>query len=80
MVHAVRDRATLPGPAHLWASDWVSLFPSAVPAEDVNAWPCSVGILVKWVAFLGTPQWPAAGADLGSGGVSYVEMLVLFEL
>ena len=48
--------------------------------EDVNAGPYSVGILVKWVAFLGTLHWLAAGADFGVGGVSYVEMLTLCEL
>ena len=32
------------------------------------------------VAFLGTFHWPASGADLGVGGVSYVELLVLYEL
>ena len=25
-------------------------------------------------------HWPAAGADLGVGGVSFVEMLILYEL
>ena len=53
--------------------------PTAV-TEDVSAWPYSVGILVKWVAFLGTLHWLAAGADLGEGGVSCVEMLILYEL
>ena len=67
-------------PAFLWTSDWVSLPPSAVTAEDVDAWPYSVGILVKWVAFLGTLRWPAAGAVLGVGRVSDVEMLILSEL
>ena len=37
IVHAVRDRAMPPGPALIWASDWVSLFPSAVPVLDVKA-------------------------------------------
>ena len=40
-----------------------------------------VGILVKLVAFLGSSlHWSAAGADLGVGGVSFVELLILFEL
>ena len=38
------------------------------------------GILVKWVAFLGTLHWPAGGLDLGVGGISYVESLILYEL
>ena len=40
-----------------------------------------VGILVKLVAFLGSSlHWSAAGADLGVGGVSHDELLILFEL
>ena len=37
-------------------------------------------ILVKWVAFLGYLHWPAAGADLVVRGVSFVEVLILYEL
>ena len=55
-------------PAFIWTSDCVSLLPSAVTAEDCNAWPFSVGTLVKWVTVLGTLHWPAA--DLAVGGVS----------
>ena len=43
-------------------------------------WPYSVSMLVKWVAFLSTLQWPQDGADLGVGGVSYVELLILHEI
>ena len=32
------------------------------------------------VAFLGTLHWLTADADLGVGGVSHVEMLILSEL
>ena len=46
----------------------------------LGAWPFSVGILVKWVAFLGSFHWPATGADLGFGRVSFVEILILYEL
>ena len=80
LVHAVRNYALLLGPAFIWTSDWVILRPSAITAEDVGAWPYSVGILVKWVTFLGTLHWPAAGADLRVGGGSYVKMLLLCEL
>ena len=38
------------------------------------------GLLVKWVSFLGGLHWPAGGLDLGVGGVSYVELLILYEL
>ena len=37
---------------------------------------CLSGLL----AFLGSLHWPAAGADLGVGGVSFVEVLILYEL
>ena len=47
---------------------------------DVIAWPYSVGILLEWVSFLGNLHWPAAGSDLGVGGVSFVELLLLYEL
>ena len=75
LVRAVRHYAVLPGPAFIWTSDWVSLPPSADTAEDVNVWPYSVGILIKWVAFSGTLHWPAAGADQAVGGVSFVGIL-----
>ena len=30
--------------------------------------------------FLGTLHWPDAGADLGVGGISFIELLILYEL
>ena len=36
--------------------------------------------MIKWVSFLGSLHWPAHGGDLGVGGVSYVELLILYEL
>ena len=60
LVHAVRDRVFLPGPAGIWEREWIALAATPVTAEDVGAWPYSVGILVKLVAFLGTLHWPAA--------------------
>ena len=41
-----------------------------IGAEDVAQWPHTPGLLVKWVAFLGSLHWPAGGVDLGVGGVS----------
>ena len=52
----------------------------AIGADDVAHWPCTTGLLVKWVVFLGTLHWPAGVSDLGVGGISYVELLILFEL
>ena len=53
---------------------------SAKGADDVANWPYTAGLLVKWVAFPGTLHWPAGGSDLGVGGISYVELLILYEL
>ena len=66
-VHAVRDRAFLPG------SSSGLLYLLHVAAGDVEVWPYS-GLLVKWVSFLGSLHWPATRADLAVGGVSFVEM------
>ena len=60
--------------------EWVNVPASAISAVDVAHWPYTNGLLVKWVAFLGTLHWPAGGLDLGVGGISYVELLILFEL
>ena len=39
LVHAVRDRAFLPGSPGLWDSDWVNIPASAISAADVALWP-----------------------------------------
>ena len=62
LVHAVRDHAFLPGPADIWEGGCV-----VIASADVEAWPKSVGVLAKWVSFLGSLHWPADGADLGVG-------------
>ena len=73
-------RAFLPGPPGICESEWLHAPSSAVSAEDVAHWPYSVSLLVKWVSFLGTLHWPVGGLDLGVGGISYVELLLLYEL
>ena len=80
LVHAVRDRAFWPGPPGVRDSEWVNVPSSAICAEDIAHWPYTPGRLVKWVSFLGSLHWPAGGLDLGVGGVSYVELLILHEL
>ena len=80
LVHAIRDRAFLPGPPGIWESEWLNLPSSAVGADDVAHWPYSPGHLVKWVSFLGTLHWPEGDLDLGVGSISYVELLILYEL
>ena len=80
LVHAVRDRAFLPGPLGIWDSEWVCILASAICAEDIAHWPYTPGLLVEWVSILGSLHWPAGGLDLRVGGISYVELLILFEL
>ena len=70
----------LPGPPATWESEWVNVPASAISADDIACWSCTPALLVKWLAFLGTLYWPAGGLDLGVGGVSYVELLILYEL
>ena len=79
ITHAVRDFAFLPGPVDLWSGEWVSFGVSCVTAEDVRFWPYSVSLLVKVLAFLGTLHWPAGDFEFGVGGVSFVELLILYE-
>ena len=80
LVHAVRDRAFLPGPPGIWDGGWVNIPASAISADDIAHWSYTTSLLVKWVAFLGSQHWHAGGLDLGVGGVSYVELLILYEL
>ena len=76
----VRDVALVPGPLRLLGSGWVSVPLVIVTSEDVCLWPYSVDIMVKLVTFLGSLHWPSAGGDLGHCGISYVELLILYEL
>ena len=80
LVHAVRDRAFLSGPPGLWDSDRVNILASAISAADIALWPYTPGLLVKWVSFLASLHWSAGGSDLGVGGISYLELLILYEL
>ena len=80
LVHAVRDLALLPGLPAIWLREWVASPSVTINADDVAQWPYTPGLLVKWVSFLGSLHWPAHGGDLWVGGVSYVELLILYEL
>ena len=79
LVHAIRDRAFLPGPPAIWESEWVSAPASAIGADDVAHWPYTTGLLVKWVAFLGSLHWPAGGFHLGVGGIYFVKLLIFMS-
>ena len=76
---AVRNYAWLPGPPRLWAANWFQVLVACIGEADVAAWPFSVSLLVKVTHFLGTLHWPCGVGDLGVGGVSYLELLILYE-
>ena len=80
LVHAVRDRAFLPGPPGIWCSEWYQVPAAVVCDEDIVVWPYTPGLLVKWVSFLNSLHSPIGDLDLGAGGVSYVELLIMYEL
>ena len=80
VVRAVPNFAMLPGPPALWLGGWVAGPSVDINADDVAQWPYTPGLLVKWVSFLGSLHWPVHGGDLGVGGISYVELLFLYEL
>ena len=80
LVHAVRDRAFLPWPPGTWHSEWFQIPATATCAEDIAHWPYTPGLLVKWVSFFSSRHWPVGDLDLGVGGVSFVELLILYEL
>ena len=76
----VRNFAWLPGPPELWSARWFQMPGVYIGEADVAARPFSVSLLVKVVRFLGTMHWPCGIGDLGIGGVSYLELLILYEL
>ena len=71
--------ARLPGPVHLWISDWYQLPIACIGEDDIAAWPFSVGLLLKFVHFLSSLQRPRGVGDLVVGGVSYLELLILYQ-
>ena len=54
-------------------------FRVCVTGADVAAWPCSVSLLCKLVAFLGSLHWPADYGDMVHFGISYSEAVILLE-
>ena len=73
------DLASLPGPPVFLDCAWCDIPSTPITQEDVAAWPYSVNILLEFTSFLASLHWPHGGADLGVGGVSFVEMLILCE-
>ena len=74
------DHATLPGPPEFLSSTWCSLFPLPNTQDDVALWPYTVDIFLVFSSFLASLHWPQANPDLGKFGISYFELLSMFEV
>ena len=73
------DLASLPGPPGFLNNNWVQVDAGHITSADISAWPYSVDILVRFTSFLGTLHWPSGSVDLGHFGISFLELLILFE-
>ena len=73
------DLASLPGPPGFLSCSWVQVHAGHITEDGIAAWPYSVSILVRFTAFLGTLHWPSGSVDMGHFGVSFLEILILFE-
>ena len=60
-------------------TNWITVDPGPVTKGDTSKWPYSVPILVKIVAFLSTLRCPEGLNEMGKFGISYFELLTLFE-
>ena len=74
------DHATLPGPPEFLSSTWCTLNSLPITQDDVAAWPYSVDILLVFSSFLASLHWPQGTSDLGKFGISYFELLLMFEV
>ena len=66
--------ASLPGPPGFLNGLWVQVHDGCITGADVAAWPDSVSL-----SFWGTLHWPAGAEGLGHFGISYLEVMILFE-
>ena len=58
------DLASLPGPPGFLNCTWIQIVAGHISDDDIAAWPYSVGILVRFTAFLSTLHWPSGSVDL----------------
>ena len=73
------DLASLPGPPSFLNSSWVPTDAGHITGAHISVWPFCVGILVRFTSFLGTLHWPSGSVDLGHFGISFLDLLILFE-
>ena len=73
------DLASLPCPPGFLIGPWIQVHGGHISGADIAAWPYSVGILCRFTSFLATLHWPTGSDDFGHFGVSFLELLTLFE-
>ena len=73
------DLASLPGPPGFLNNSWIQVHVGRITDADIASWPYSVSILVRFTSFLGTLHWPSDSRDFGHFGISFLELLILFE-
>ena len=73
------DLASLPGPPGFLNNSWIQVDAGRNTGDDIAVWPYNVSILVKFTSFLNTLHWPSSSVDFGHFGVSFLELLILFE-
>ena len=73
------DLASLPGPPGFLNFTWIQVAAGHITGDDIVAWPYSVTIFVKFTSFLNTLHWPSGFVDLGHFGISFLELLILFD-
>ena len=56
------------------------MYPLPITQDDVAVWPYSVDILLVFSSFLASLRWPQSAPDLGKFGISYLELLLMFEV
>ena len=75
----VVDLAGLPCPPGFLDHDWFLLNSGSLTDDDISFWPFSTPILFKFTSFLSTLRWPEGLNEMGKLGVSYLELVILFE-
>ena len=73
------DLVCLPGPPGFLGGPWIQVSSGHISGADIAAWHYSVGMLIRFTSFLNTLHWPTGSDDLGHFGVSFSELLILFE-
>ena len=65
----------LPGPPGFLGGHWVQVHGGHISGADIAAWPCSVGILIRFTSFLNTLHWPTGSVDMAIFGVLFLSFL-----